>query len=87
MDRLRSKKAEVSEQLQRRRFEPEAPLAGPSVLDELTAETATASKPPERKSLQPKTLAPKPDEPEPDSYTSRLLKAKKRVWEDREEKK
>ena len=87
MDRLRSRKAEVSETLERRRaaarFEPQpdAPV-DTSALDETTT-GATKAKPPVR-ATPAQTLSPA--EREEESYTSRLLKAKKQVWQDREKK-
>ncbi|HEY2840408.1 MAG TPA: glutamine amidotransferase, partial [Pirellulales bacterium] len=82
MDRLRSKKAEVSERLEQQRtaarFEaPPDAKADASVLNEpppsVSPQKPAASQPPP---------AAKPGEEE--SYTSRLLKAKKKVWEDRD---
>jgi hypothetical protein len=83
MDRLRSKKAEVSGELEQKRaaarFEPtpDAPV-DTSVIEAEMAAPSTQPKPPE---------APKKGlgaEQEEESYTSRLLKAKKRVWEDKD---
>jgi hypothetical protein len=82
MERLRSRKAAISQQLDERRasvrFEPtpDAP-ADSKVLEETTAEP----------SPRPKSAAPSqpfgPQTAEQEDYTSRLLKAKKRVWDDR----
>jgi anthranilate/para-aminobenzoate synthase component I len=83
MDRLRSKKAEVSGELEQKRaaarFEPtpDAPV-DTSVIEAEMAAPSTQPKPPE---------APKKGlgaEQEEESYTSRLLKAKKKVWEDKD---
>ena len=81
MDRLRSRKAEIDEHIERRRsaarFEPEAEApAGADALEE-----ATAGKPPPKRS-EPNSESLTPEQEE-ESYTSRLLKAKKKVWEDR----
>jgi hypothetical protein len=82
MQRLRSRKAEVSEQLDQlhadARFEPppEAP-AGQATIDELRG-PAVPSKP---KPSQP-SIAPE-KQPEEESYTERLLRAKKKVWEEK----
>jgi hypothetical protein len=81
MSRLRSRKAEVDRSLESRRaatrFEPDASAtADPDILSAAEARpTAPGAAPP---------AAPKPvAEPEVDDYTSRLLKAKKKVWGDR----
>jgi hypothetical protein len=82
MDRLRSRKAEVTGELEQKRaaarFEPaaDAPV-DTSVIQAEMASTSTAPKPPEP---EKKGLAA---EQEADTYTSRLLKAKKKVWEDK----
>jgi hypothetical protein len=84
MQRLRSRKAEVDRSIESRRaaarFEPEAAQAiDPKALEAAEAK-ATRAKPPEAPSDQPASAPPKPDD-----YTSRLLKAKKQVWKDRNE--
>jgi hypothetical protein len=82
IDRLRSRKAAIAQALDERRaavrFEPQpdAPTNG-STLDE-----ATGMKPPRPKSdARPQEMGPQDQQPE--DYTSRLLKAKKRVWDER----
>ena len=81
MDRLRTRKAEVGDQLEQRRaatrFEPtpDAPAAAPSIEEQLPAPKPSESKPPPKTDLGP--------EKEAESYTSRLLKAKKKVWDER----
>jgi len=80
MDRLRTRKAEVSERLEQQRttarFEaPPEQKIDPSVLDQ-PSPTAQAPKP----AAPPPAAKPAEEE----SYTSRLLKAKKKVWEDRD---
>ncbi|MBI2824628.1 MAG: VWA domain-containing protein [Planctomycetia bacterium] len=85
MDRLRSKKAEVSEKLEQQRsaarFEPAAPPpSDASVLEPTALGEPLAAK--------PRPAAPPPPPPsEQESYTSRLLKAKKKVWEERDKNK
>ncbi|QEH36778.1 von Willebrand factor type A domain protein [Aquisphaera giovannonii] len=95
MDKLRSRKAEVGEQLDRPRFAsrfdaataPEAParpadeplLGGPAP-GRPRAE-GPASSPPRG------GLAPEAPRAEEAGYTNRLLKAKQRVWEEREKEK
>jgi len=92
MEKLKGKKAEVGEQLERSRastrFEAPPPATGETVsageallegklpTDPTTTHRTTPTGP----SLAPD--APKP--PEAESYTNRLLKAKKRVWEERD---
>jgi len=91
MDRLRSRKAEVTEQLEQRRaaarFEPapDATASGPAPdLATLEAEMKTAPRESPRPSSPPRSMPEKPPE---ESYTERLLKAKKKVWEDRDQDK
>jgi hypothetical protein len=81
MSRLRSRKAEVDRTIESRRaaarFEPDA--AAP--VDPNAIEAAEA-RPTSEGTLAP--TAPKPvAEADGDDYTSRLLKAKKQVWQDR----
>ena len=85
MERLRSRKAALTQQLDERRasvrFEPtpDAPM-------ETKAFEETTQSP----SPRPKPAAPSqqigPQSAEQEDYTSRLLKAKKRVWDDRPKK-
>jgi uncharacterized membrane protein len=85
MSRLRSRKAEIDEQIQRRRaatrFEaaPETPI-DPTALEAAQAKPSTTQPPsaPEKKSLA------EGEQPAEDDYTSRLLKAKKQMWKDRD---
>ncbi len=83
MNRLRSRKAEVTQSIESRRaatrFEPDAAAAvDPNAIQAAEARpTAPGSQPP----VIPKTAAPA--EEAPDDYTSRLLKAKKQVWKDK----
>jgi hypothetical protein len=81
MSRLRSRKAEVDRSLESRRaatrFEPDAAVPiDPYALEAAEAKPAA----PGAASPTPKPVAEA--EPE-DTYTSRLLKAKKQVWQDR----
>lgn len=95
MEKLKGRKAEVGDQIERTRtatrFEPppaallteenlvDEPLLNPSV----TSTSQPRPKPENRAgglSVDPKTAAP-------ESYTNRLLKAKQKVWEDRDNKK
>ena len=81
MSRLRSRKAEVDRTIESRRaaarFEPDA--AAP--IDPNAIEAAEARP---TSDGTPAPAAPKPvAEAEGDDYTSRLLKAKKQVWQDR----
>lgn len=84
MDRLRSRKAEVVDSIEQRkataRFEPDASAPPPSLetlRQELEGDAPTASKPAEPVKPQ---LTPE-RETEEESYTSRLLKAKRQVWD------
>ena len=94
MEKLKGRKAEVSDQIERSRaatrFEAPAPsgesLADiPMVIDELMAGGSTGPKAPERRPgpTAPGLAADGPKQ-EAESYTNRLLKAKNKVWEDRE---
>jgi uncharacterized membrane protein len=82
MQRLRGRKAEVMESLEQRRatarFEPEPDAPPPpNTGDGLSGPQPDAPPPP--KPPGPPT-APKPEE---ESYTARLLKAKKKMWDER----
>ena len=81
MQRLRSRKAEVSGQLDQihaaARFEPISPPPGTADALEEAAQPALLPERPAAPSLGDKPKA------EEESYTERLLKAKKKVWEDR----
>jgi uncharacterized membrane protein len=83
MQRLRTRKAEVTEGLEQRRaatrFEPapDAPPTATALEDQLLPPTGDPSKPP------PPGAAGLSPEKEEESYTSRLLKAKKQVWDER----
>jgi uncharacterized membrane protein/Mg-chelatase subunit ChlD len=95
MDKLRSRKAEVVEQLDRSRSEaPQMPMPAatqPGLIGEPLleggeiAEQARAAQASVR--AQSPSIAAGPREPERQSYTDRLLKAKQRVWEERDKDK
>ena len=95
MEKLRSRKAEVGEQLDRSRAATrfEAPPPAGRGRRRRAAPRRDARRPspapPDRPPAEPAPgLAPdgpKPDQPE--SYTNRLLKAKQKVWEEREKDK
>jgi hypothetical protein len=81
MDRLRSRKAEISGQFDQlraaARFEaPAQPPAGLEALEEPAARPPSA-----RTSSQPPAAEKKAEE---ESYTERLLRAKKKLWKERE---
>jgi uncharacterized membrane protein len=89
MSKLRSRKVEVNQQLDAaraaRRFEPatdDAPQTeseGPSVFDEPAGPAAGSARP--RLTTQQQVTPEKPQEHE--TYTSRLLKAKQKVWDEK----
>ncbi len=84
MQRLRSRKAEVDRSIESRRaaarFEPDT--ATPVDVQSLDAAATKAKR---VKPSSTPTGQPPAAEPKPDDYTSRLLKAKKQVWKDRNE--
>lgn len=81
MSRLRSRKAEVDRSLESRRaatrFEPDATLTVDP--NSISASESRPNEPGPSPASVPKVVA----EPEPDDYTSRLLKAKKKLWSER----
>jgi hypothetical protein len=83
MSRLRNRKAEVDQSLDSRRaaarFE-----ASPETSDTSTTKGVAPTKPLPAKTPQPPAQLPATEEAAEDSYTSRLLKAKKQVWKDRD---
>ena len=96
MEKLKSRKAEVGEQIDRSRAASryEAPPPASSdvirVIDEplLNPDLANPERPKPAANPAPTTgLAPTPMAAAPESYTNRLLKAKQKVWEDREKEK
>ncbi len=92
MEKLKGRKAEVNEQLDRSRaatrFEAPPPSdapAAPGIVDELMLGGTPGPRPAERRpQAQAPGMAPAGPQPEAESYTNRLLKAKNKVWEDRE---
>ncbi len=94
MEKLKGRKAEVGEQLERTRASThfEAPNLLPENVAPVDEPLLGGSTTPETPRITP-TKSPKPGmgvekkEPAPESYTNRLLSAKKKVWEDREKDK
>src|SRR5262249_26288908 len=89
IERLRSRKAQVGETFQRdraaRRFDGgEAPVAPPPGTADVS--TPSPAPPPPGQAPQP-SLAPQGAEEQPADFASRLMKAKKRVWEQRDKDK
>ncbi|AMV38089.1 VWA domain-containing protein [Planctomyces sp. SH-PL62] len=91
LDQLRSRKAEVAEQLDRSRFanqfqDSEAPPPAEGAAAPPASSPAADRPRPDRPAASPSDpgLAPEAPKPEEAGYTSRLLKAKKKVWEERE---
>jgi uncharacterized membrane protein/Mg-chelatase subunit ChlD len=94
MEKLRSRKAEVGEELDRSRsrgttspLPPEGSVSTSVIAEPLLSgqEPAERGKPPrDAASPQPKGLAPEAEKPPEESYANRLLKAKQRVWEERD---
>jgi hypothetical protein len=95
MEKLKSRKAEVSEQIDRSRaatrFEAPPPAEITAPLNEPLLEGASGREEIERaRRSAPDAPSLAPNEPKPaeaESYTNRLLKAKQKVWEDREKDK
>ena len=98
MDKLKSRKAEVDEQLDRSRAEaadrpegpspllfPTTPATGP--IGEPLLEGSTPREPGGPAERKAPGMADAPKEPAKESYTNRLLKAKQRVWEERDKEK
>lgn len=94
MEKLRNRKAEVGDQIDRSRaatrFEAPPPAEGSRPLGEPLLDRRSESNEPTRQraptSLTPGLGAEGP-KPESEGYTNRLLKAKKKVWEERDKKK
>jgi hypothetical protein len=86
MQRLRSRKAQVDQSIENRRanarFEPDAraPVDPQAIA---AAEAKPMSPRPATSTARPES--PASDTPQADEYTSRLLKAKKQVWKERNE--
>jgi uncharacterized membrane protein len=84
MSRLRSRKQQVDQQIEGRRTTARFTITDPTIAE---------GPPPVAGSAEPKKpqrAAPaeeKPETPQGESYTERLLKAKKQVWQDRDEPK
>jgi uncharacterized membrane protein len=99
MEKLKVRKAEVDEQLERSRgtaaatraevspdLFPTATPGGP-IGEPLLEGGAAGPRTPAAERTRAPGLADAPKEPEKQSYTNRLLKAKQRVWEEREKEK
>src|SRR5262249_13704762 len=94
MEKLKSRKAEVGEQLDRSRaavrFEAPPPAADRPLNEPLlegTAPSAEPSKPKVGPAFSPGLAPDAPKPSQPDGYTNRLLRAKQKVWEEREKDK
>ncbi|MFN4259400.1 MAG: VWA domain-containing protein [Gemmataceae bacterium] len=88
LDRLKSRKAQIGETLEKgkgeRRFEaPDTPAAATPAGATEPSESAAPVPPPAQ---PPPTVAPEA-EAEPTDFASRLMRAKKRVWEERDKEK
>lgn len=85
MERLRGKKAEVSEQIEQLRGSVrfEMPQSQKPADVTVLEEPSITEKP--SKSVEKPTITGQ-DKKEEESYTERLLKAKKKIWEDRDKK-
>ena len=82
MSRLRSRKQEVSQQIESRRASTR--FEGSETAEPIDPSTiATASKP--DSTPQPQKSAEPKEQPAEESYTERLLKAKRKVWHDRDQ--
>jgi len=83
MSRLQSRKREITEQIESRRssarFEGSAELTDEPQQIVVGEPSSQATKP------RPQPKIEQPEEPTEESYTERLLKAKKRVWEERDD--
>lgn len=93
MEKLKSRKAEVDDQLDRSRaatrFEapPISPQSAP-VDEPLLMDAAEMTRPrPAPQRVPGQGLAPEQKGPETESYTNRLLRAKQKVWEERDKDK
>lgn len=87
IERLQSRKAEVSKRLEQRRTEARfEPRPGDAVTPDAVKEelSAASSKAKDAAQKRPPDESLTPQEEE-ESYTSRLLRAKKQVWKDRKE--
>jgi uncharacterized membrane protein len=82
LDRLKSRKAEVNDQIEQRRGAVRFEMPQPDKPADLTVlEEPSSSTPKESKPTAAPDISQKADQ---ESYTERLLKAKKKVWKDRE---
>jgi hypothetical protein len=82
LDRLKSRKAEVTGQIEQRREAVRFEMPQPDKPADLTVlEEPSSIKPKESKPSSAPDISQKSEQ---ESYTERLLKAKKKVWEDRD---
>ncbi|MDB5352119.1 MAG: putative rane protein, partial [Planctomycetota bacterium] len=96
MEKLKGRKAEVTDQLDRARIStryeaPPVEMLNPEfIVDEPLLGGATSPEGPKitpTRSANRPGMGPDKKEPAQESYTNRLLKAKNKVWEDREKEK
>jgi hypothetical protein len=87
LDRLKSRKEQIGEALERTRAAQRFEAAGPAATAPPGAEAPSGPAPPptRRPAPQPRVGPQTPEEAA--DYASRLLKAKKRVWQDRDKDK
>jgi uncharacterized membrane protein/Mg-chelatase subunit ChlD len=87
LDRLKSRKEQIGEALERTRAAQRFEVTGPAASAPPGAEApSAAAPPPPRRPAPPPGVGPQTPEEAAD-YASRLLKAKKRVWQDRDKDK
>jgi hypothetical protein len=88
LERLKSRKAQVDEALERargaRRFEPEPTSAPPAPAGAHEQPAAPGATPPVPPAPPDVAAGAQGGEAELSDYASRLMKAKKKVWQDRE---
>lgn len=92
MARLQARKEAIGRELDDRRaaarFEPEPTAATGATSGEVLAEARTREtvRPADATKTVGTSLGPQKDQPEPESYTERLLKAKRQVWNEGDRK-
>jgi hypothetical protein len=85
MERLRGKKAEVAEQIEQMRGSVRFEMPQTQKPADLTVlEEPSGADKPSKPAKKPSITTP--DKTEAESYTERLLRAKKKVWDDRDKK-
>jgi hypothetical protein len=85
MSRLRTRKAEIGEQIEGRRTAARFEITDPTIAE--GPPPVEGGQPVAGLAPQPTIEQQKPETPQGESYTERLLKAKKQVWQDRPEDK